>query len=178
MNGFCIKIDILYSLVLFILQQIPLSCCLTPKNLNSCYSVLGHFTLPQQILPLPFLCTVYNETTFENHRWLTQISPPATIYQHSKIKVLCYFEMSWSFNPTTQCHITADHNPQISPCLLTLYFLPYREATWLIKYGSQERVSSGAQLCSNEGSMNSLIWDLTDMCYGKQGSKYSWKDDT
>jgi len=93
--------------------------------------------LPQQSVSLPFLATVYHEATLENHWWLIQISPPAMIYQHSKIKALCYFKMSRSFNPTIQCHIAAGHYPQISPCLLTLYFLPYREATRLNKYGSQ-----------------------------------------
>jgi len=39
-------------------------------------------------------------------------------------------------------------------------------------------LSSGAQLCSNQGSMNLLIRVLTDMCSGKWGSRYSWKDDT
>jgi len=49
-------------------------------------------------------------------------------------------------NPTIQCHIPEGHNSQIPPCLLTLY---HRQAIRLIKYGSQEGVSLGAQLSSN-----------------------------
>jgi len=137
-TGFCIKMVTLYSLVLFILQQTPLSCCLTHTNWHSCYSVSGYLSLPQQSVSLPFRATAYHETTFDNHWWSTQISTPATIYQHSKIKALCYFKMSLSFNATIQRHILEGHYPQISPCLLTLYFLPLRQATRLIKYGSQE----------------------------------------
>jgi hypothetical protein len=45
-------------------------------------------------------------------------------------------EASGSLNPTTQHNIPEDQNPQISPCLLTLYLTPYRWATELINYGS------------------------------------------
>jgi len=106
-TGFCIKMDTLYSLVLFILQQTPLSCCLTSTNWHSCYSVLGYFTLPRQCLStIPRHCVPWD------HIWKSLVVDtnftPAMIYQHLKIKA----------HVTSKCH---NH-------LTPLYSVTYQKA--------------------------------------------------